>query len=293
MAGNEKALAMLRSLPRVNLTNMIRCPSLAPRYGKRRGDHGGKTHGFGHKGCKARQMTPRIGYESGKVPFYLRVPQEPYYKGEHVRRQYPPISLHQLQLMVDTNRLDTMKPIDITTLCNTKIFHVFPKERHFGFQLTDEGVDDFSAKVNIEVQHASELVISAVERCGGVITTAYYDIDSLLAAVNPFKFFMEGNPIPRRKLPPQDAVGYYTSAANRGYLAHPDEVAKERLVLAQKYGYQLPDLQSDPDRDMLLMRKDPLQVFDGLHPGWVVNLRDKQIYRLRQREEELHKYYNQ
>ena len=33
---------------------------------------------------------------------------------------------------------------------------------------------------------------------------------------------------------------YYIDAKNRGYLAHPEKIAEERLILAQKYGYELP-----------------------------------------------------
>jgi len=70
---------------------------------------------------------------------------------------------------------------------------------------------------------------------------------------------------------------YYTDPKFRGYLADPDKIADERLVLAQKYGYELPDLSKDPDFQMLSMRKDPRQVFYGLEPGWVVNLKDKVV----------------
>lgn len=45
----------------------------------------------------------------------------------------------------------------------------------------------------------------------------------------------------------------------------------------QKYGYELPDIKSSPDKDMLLERKDPRQIFYGLEPGWVVNMKDKVI----------------
>lgn len=65
---------------------------------------------------------------------------------------------------------------------------------------------------------------------------------------------------------------------NRGYLADPDLIAHERFALSQKYGYQLPDLKKDPALDMLLERKDPRQIFYGLQPGWLVNLKDKTIY---------------
>lgn len=194
-----------------------------------------------------------------------------------MRREYPPISLTRLQLLIDTNRIDPNQPIDITTFCNTGLYELLPDEKQFGFQLTDAGVDRFKAKVNIEVQHAPELVIAAIERNGGVIRTAYYDPFSLHALKNPKKFFEKAVPIMKRMLPPQDAVDYYTSAKNRGYLADPDEITKERLVLAQKYGYELPKIEDDPQYDMLMRAKDPRQVFFGLETGWVVSLKDQAI----------------
>ena len=87
-------------------------------------------------------------------------------------------------------------------------------------------------------------------------------------------------------LPTEDAIEYYTDPKNRGYLADPELVERERQLLAQKYGYQLPDLSNDP---IMKIRKDPRQVFFGLEPGWVVNLRDRQI--LRPTDPELIQYY--
>lgn len=55
------------------------------------------------------------------------------------KRQYPPLSLQTLQLMIDTNRIDPSKPIDLAAVCNTKAFHLDPSLRHFGINLTDEG----------------------------------------------------------------------------------------------------------------------------------------------------------
>jgi large subunit ribosomal protein L15 len=146
---------------------------------------------------------------------------------------------------------------------------------HFGFQLTDEGANNFKAKVNIEVQHASELVIATIEKNGGVIRTAYFDQQSLHAMKNPKKFFEKGIPIPRRMIPPQDAIEYYTNPKNRGYLADPESISRERLVLAQKYGYELPKIEDDPKYEMLMETKDPRQIFYGLEPEIVVNLKEK------------------
>ena len=62
--------------------------------------------------------------------------------------------------------------------------------------------------------------------------------------------------------------------------------AHERFVLAQKYGYELPEITDD----ILLESKDPRQVFFGLHPGWLINLADKEIYK--PNDKELLDYYN-
>lgn len=98
-----------------------------------------------------------------------------------------------------------------------------------------------------------------------------------------------GEPIPRRFLPPTDCLEYYSSPVTRGYLADPEKVSQERLVLAQKYGYELPKIEDDPDYEMLCERKDPRQLFYGLEPGWVVSVRDKVI--LKPKAEYLKEFY--
>lgn len=85
-------------------------------------------------------------------------------------------------------------------------------------------------------------------------------------------------------------LGLHYNDCCRGYLADPDRVAEERLVLAQKYGYDLPNIEEDPERKMLLLRKDPRQVFFGLEPGWVVSLKDRCI--LKPKDPTLRQYYN-
>ncbi|XP_011311592.1 39S ribosomal protein L15, mitochondrial [Fopius arisanus] len=287
--GRDWALSMLRSLPRVCLQNLRANPGTLKKTKRGRAAHGGDKHGAGNKGSGQRQNYMRTGYETGNIPFYLRFQWEPYYKGHHVRRQYPPLSLHQLQLMIDTNRIDASKPIDLLSLFNTGLYHLDFMQTHAGVHLTDEGINDFQAKVNIEVQWATEPVIAAIEKNGGIITTAFYDRESLFALSDAEKFFKRGEPIPRRMLPPSDCLEYYSSAATRGYLADPDKVAYERLVLAQKYGYTLPKYEEDPDYEMLSEKKDPRQIFYGLEPGWVVSLKDKAI--LKPKAEYLREYY--
>lgn len=286
----EKGLELLKYLPRVSLANLKFGPHQFKKGKSKRGQYGGKTHGYGQKGSCQRQRFPRLGFEGGNVPFYLKIPIENYYKNHHVRRQYPPLSLKTLQLMLDTNRIDPSEPIDLITLCNSNVYHIDPKSHHYGVHLTDEGMDEFSHKINIEVQHTTEPVIAAIEKNGGVITTAYYDMESLMALVNPLKFFGRGIPIPKRKLPPEDAIKYYTDPKFRGYLADPEKIAEERFILSQKYGYKLPDISKDPEYEMLKFCKDPLQIFEGLEPGWVVNVTDKCI--LKPVDKDLQEFYS-
>lgn len=197
--------------------------------------------------------------------------------------------MSKLQTLIDTDRLDTSKPIDLVSLFGTGLYYIKPDERQFGVQLIDEGADIFKAKINIEVQWASEQVISAIERNGGTITTAYYDPYSLQAMLNPEKFFKRGIAIPKRMLPPLDAIEYYTDPSKRGYLADPAKICEERWILSQKFGYDLPKIEDDPDYEMLNIKKDPRQIFYGLEPGWVVNLVDKCI--LKPKDKELLEYY--
>jgi len=254
------------------------------------GQHGGRKRGYGNKGQGQRLTLPPIGYEGNNTPFYLIIPQEPYYTGHHLRRQYPPLSLLSLQRLVDLGRVDAKQPIDLTTLCNTKVIVIDAKNNHYGINLTDEGADIFQARLNIEVQWASELTIAAIERNGGRITTRFYDAFCLEAMTDPRRHFAKGLVIPRCKLPPQDAVDYYTDPKNRGYLADPIEVEKARVELAQKYGYQHKSLSTDdPLFEMFNRRKDPRQIWFGLEPGWVVNLTDKCI--LKPTDAKLKEYY--
>lgn len=290
MSYSETALRLLKYLPRISLGNLVRHPYIKKtKYQRGQYARSGRKN-YGQKGMLQHQKFLPPGYDAHSTPFHLRVPVENYYKDILHKRQHPPLSLHRLQLMIDTNVLDPSEPIDLCSLCQTNQYKIDAFDNHYGVHLTDEGVDLFKAKVNIEVQYASEQVIAAVERNGGVIRTAFYDIVSVLCLADPEAFFKKGQPIPRRGLPPPDVLEYYTSAKNRGYLADPREIEKERLLLAQKYGYSLADIESDPIKHILLAKKDPRQVFFGLQPGWIVNLRDQTVYQ--PTSDALQKYYS-
>ncbi|XP_055490047.1 39S ribosomal protein L15, mitochondrial [Leucoraja erinacea] len=289
-SGVRSGLDLLRRLPRVSLANLRPNPGAKKKEKRRgRGIHGGKKSGRGHKGQTQRGNRPRLGFEGGQTPFYIVIPKYGYNKGHSYRRQYQPLSLNRLQYLIDLGRVDPCEPIDLTQLVNARGITIQPLKRDYGIQLVEEGADNFAAKINIEVQWASELAIAAIERNGGTIITGFYDPRSLDVLCKPVPFFLRGQPIPKRMLPPEELVPYYMDAQNRGYLADPAKVQKERLILARKYGYILPDISKDVMYSMLTMRKDPLQIFFGLAPGWVVNLPEKKI--LKPSDEELCRYY--
>ncbi|KAG7231167.1 hypothetical protein INR49_011998 [Caranx melampygus] len=259
-----KALDALQNLPRITLANLRPEPGskqLSKRRG--RGQHGGNRSGRGHKGERQRGNRPRLGFEGGQTPFYLAIPKYGFNEGHSRRPQYQPLSLKRLQYLIDLGRVDTTQPIDLTQLVNARGVTIQPLKRDYGVQLVDEGADIFAAKINIEVQRASEGAIAAIERNGGVVTTSFYD---------PISLADSKTHVTRRGYGP-----YYTDAESRGYLADPEKIKQARLALAQKYGYILPDISKDELYHMLSMRKDVRQIFFGLAPGWVVNMSEKKI----------------
>lgn len=283
----NQSIRLLRHLPRMTDKNLVKGPYGRYKEPLRRGAR--RLRWRPNKSNEERQRWHPLGFEQGRTGWYLRVPAERYYKEFDARRQYPPYSLLHLQMLVDMNLINPDEPIDVATLCNANHFELDPSSNHFGVHLTDDGIDNFEACVNIEVQYAREPVIAAIERAGGRITTAFFDIKSISALANPFKFFELGEPIPKRLLPPRNAIDYYTDPKNRGYLADPAAIEHERVMLAQKYGYEIPEITDAKKKEMLNIRKDIRQVFFGLQPGYVVNLKDKEI--LEPLDEDLRKYY--
>lgn len=283
----KQSLKLLKYLPRFNEHNIIKDLYKPTKHTPGRG---ARRSRWPSKSNENRQRWHPIGYERGRCPWYLTVPAEKYYKCFDARRQYPPFTLQQLQMLVDTNLIDTNKPVDLATLCNSNHYEVIITDNHYGVHLTSDGIDNFQACLNIEVQYAREPVIAAIERNGGRITTAYFDIKSIAALADPYKFFGQGQPIPKRQLPPPNAIEYYTNPKNRGYLADPAEIEKERFKLAQKYGYEIPEIDDAAKREMLNQSKKKQQIFYGLKPGMVVNLEDQEI--LEPEDEELREFYN-
>ena len=108
-----------------------------------RGKQKGYEYGTNNVWDRRHQFNA-IGYEHMIVPKAYKNPIEKTYNyGWESKRQYPPLSLQTLQLMIDTGRIDASKPVDLASICNTKVFPLDVSKRHFGVNLTDEGADKF------------------------------------------------------------------------------------------------------------------------------------------------------
>lgn len=103
------------------------------------------------------------------------------------------------------------------------------------------------------------------------------------------RFFRSGRPIPTAKTPTTDVLDYYSSARSRGYLADPQEIEQDRKEMAQKYGYQLPEV-CERVKNLSELPKSTEQIFFGLQPGWIVNLADQEI--IKPTDPKLVEFYN-
>lgn len=88
-----------------------------------------------------RAAKPPIGWIWGDFfrPWHRMFPGEKHFNGDiNLRREYTPVSLLELQRLIDLDWLDTSRLIDVTQLCSTYLIRVRPEWRQFGIHLTDE-----------------------------------------------------------------------------------------------------------------------------------------------------------
>lgn len=99
----EKAFQLLREVPRLSQTNVHKLPGT--RNPKKRGyGQRGKERGWGASARQKMHYAP-LGYEGGATPIQRKIPFDRSYNyGIHAVRQFPPLSLSQLQLAIDTSR---------------------------------------------------------------------------------------------------------------------------------------------------------------------------------------------
>jgi len=205
------------------------------------------------------------------------MPDHQFNLDERTNKIYEPITLFDIQRLIDLGRLNPNKLIDITAIINARMMSpadLLWSEDIMGLRLVSRGANQFKASVNIELQMGDELAIAAVEKAGGRFTASYYDRSSIKAAVNPVDYFLKGEPVRKRQLPPAHLMRFYSSPAVRGYLSDRDLISIYRTRTAQKYNYNL----SSHLSEAMKIEKDPREIWVGVSPGSLVNLHDCAVH---------------
>ncbi len=133
------------------------------RVGRGIGFGKGKTAGRGHKGQKSRSGVGGVrAFEGGQMPLYQRLPKRGFSKPN--RAKFAELNIGRLQAAIDACKLDAGKKIDAATLLEAGVLR-----RSFdGVRLL--GTGGLSAKIDIDVVHASASAKMAVEKAGGAVT---------------------------------------------------------------------------------------------------------------------------
>ncbi len=137
------------------------------RKGRGIGSGKGKTAGRGVKGQKSRSGVAINGFEGGQMPIYRRLPKRGF--NNISRKESETINLSQLQRFVDAKKLKTTGTVGREQLIEAGIVD---GKTDF-IKLLAKG--ELTAKINLEIDAASEAAIKAVEKAGGKITVTGKD----------------------------------------------------------------------------------------------------------------------
>ncbi len=132
------------------------------RVGRGIGSGKGKTSGRGVKGQKSRSGVTGIrAYEGGQMPLYMRLPKRGFNKPNAAK--YAEVNIGRLQAAVDAGKLDAGKTIDAAALVEAGVV----RRAANGVRLL--GVGEVTAKLTLEVAHASAGAKAAIEKAGGSV----------------------------------------------------------------------------------------------------------------------------
>lgn len=132
------------------------------RVGRGIGSGLGKTCGRGHKGAKARKSNPKPPwFEGGQMPLYRRLPKRGF--NNRFRREFAIVNLDQLQAAVDAGAIAAGATLDAEKLVEAGVI----RRARDGVRLLGRG--ELTVPLVLEVAHASQKAIEAVERVGGKV----------------------------------------------------------------------------------------------------------------------------
>ena len=134
------------------------------RVGRGIGSGKGKTGGRGVKGQKSRSGVALVGFEGGQMPLYRRLPKRGF--KNPFRKDFAELNLGKLQQAIDAGKVDAGATLTHDLLVEAGV----TRKAKDGLRLLAKG--ELTAKVTIEVAHATKAAAEAVEKAGGAVVVA-------------------------------------------------------------------------------------------------------------------------
>lgn len=132
------------------------------RVGRGIGSGKGKTGGRGVKGQTSRTGVAIKGFEGGQMPIHRRLPKRGF--NNIFALDWNEVSLGRIQQAIDAGKLDAKAPITQVALVESGAL----RRVKAGVRVLGSG--ELTAKITLEVAHASKSALEAVEKVGGTVT---------------------------------------------------------------------------------------------------------------------------
>jgi len=123
------------------------------RKGRGHGSGNGKTAGKGHKGQRARSGRPRVGFEGGQTPLFVRIPK----RGFTNRNSKDIITIN----VDDLNKFENDSVVTIESLQEKGIINN-PRD---GVKILGNG--ELTKKLDVKVNAYSKSAIEKIQALGG------------------------------------------------------------------------------------------------------------------------------
>ncbi|WKC79881.1 50S ribosomal protein L15 [Borreliella tanukii] len=117
----------------------------------------GKTSGRGQKGQKARNTSPRLGFEGGQTPLYRRLPRKGFSNSDY-KLEYTIVNLGDIDKKFKDGQL-----VNYDTLLENKLI----RKKNKKIKILSNG--NLTKKVSLEVSKISKSAENLVMKIGGTI----------------------------------------------------------------------------------------------------------------------------
>ncbi|WP_428029863.1 50S ribosomal protein L15 [Ancylobacter sp.] len=132
------------------------------RVGRGIGSGKGKTAGRGVKGQTSRTGVAIKGFEGGQMPIHRRLPKRGF--TNIFALDWNEVSLGRIQTAIDAGKLDGKAAITQAALVEAGVL----RRAKDGVRVLGSG--ELTAKVTLEVSHATKSAVEAIEKAGGTLT---------------------------------------------------------------------------------------------------------------------------